>query len=96
MNTVVATGQSAERVGCPVIVLNPLVEELTEEELQALTFAALGLTAKQAALALFVAEVTVKTYLATARLKLGARNTVQAVAMAMVRQLIEFDINMAN
>jgi DNA-binding NarL/FixJ family response regulator len=96
MTNVMATGQSAERVDCPVLVLNPLIEDLTKEELQALKFAACGLTAKDTAKALFLAEITVKTYLATARLKLGARNTVQAVAMAMAGQLIKFDTNMAH
>lgn len=61
---------------------------LSPREIDALTLLAMGLSRAQAAAALSISEHTLKVYVESARMKLGALNTTHAVARAMVRGLI--------
>jgi DNA-binding CsgD family transcriptional regulator len=54
----------------------------------ALTLLALGHSRAQAANALSISEHTLRAYIESARLKLGAANTTHAVARAISRGLI--------
>lgn len=58
---------------------------LTESERRVLTLAASGLTKAEIAAALRVGEETVKTQVASARGRFGARNITHAVALAVSR-----------
>lgn len=60
----------------------------TPAEIDVLTAAADGYSVPETALLLSKGETTVKNQLMRARLKLGARNTTHAVAIAMRRGLI--------
>ena len=62
---------------------------LSQRELEVLTYAATGASAPITARILFIAEPTVRRYLEQARRKLGARNTTEAVAIAMRKSLIK-------
>jgi DNA-binding CsgD family transcriptional regulator len=62
--------------------------ELTEDELHALRYAAEGLTGIEASERMGVSQKTGKARLDRARLRLGARNTPHAVAIAMREGLI--------
>jgi DNA-binding CsgD family transcriptional regulator len=64
------------------------LDGLTNGELLALACAANGLTARQAGRRVHKSSDTIKTQLGAARLKLGARNTTHAVAIAMRRHLL--------
>lgn len=79
-------GQSAD-AGCPFF----YEKKLSSRELEALSLAALGYTAKGIAVRLFIAEQTAKEYLQAAREKLGAANTTNAVFIAGQSGLLKID-----
>jgi DNA-binding CsgD family transcriptional regulator len=81
-------GAAVQRDELPLFALN---RKLTGREIEALRLAARGLTSREMALTLFIAERTVKQYLAAAREKLGAINTTHAVAIALARRLISIE-----
>ncbi len=64
---------------------------LTDREKQCLRLAASGMMVKQTANALEIKKVTVNAHLRNARKKLGARNTTQAVSMALILNLLAAD-----
>lgn len=57
--------------------------DLSDAELAALRCAASGLSVVETAHTLYKGSETIKTQLTRARLKLGARNTTHAVALAL-------------
>ncbi|MBV1895728.1 MAG: LuxR family transcriptional regulator [Rhodobacteraceae bacterium] len=61
---------------------------LSPREVDAMTLLAMGCSRAQAAAKLSISEHTVRVYIESARFKLGALNTTQAVARAMSRGLI--------
>ncbi len=63
-------------------------QALSPREQDALTLLASGLTRTQAAERLKISENTLRVYIESARFKLGARNTIHAVANAMSRGLL--------
>ncbi len=65
------------------------VDPLTPRELEVLTIAATGLQIHEIGRQLFVSRETVKSHLAHAYAKLGARNRADAVARALQAGLIE-------
>lgn len=65
--------------------------DLSPSETRALERAAYGDTTEQIAQEMALSFETVKTYQARARLKLGARNTTNAVAIAITQDLIRSD-----
>ena len=69
------TGRHA-LTACPAFGLSP-------READALRLLALGLSRAEAAAHLTISEHTIRDYIDAARLKLGARNTVHAVARAV-------------
>jgi DNA-binding CsgD family transcriptional regulator len=64
---------------------------LSPRETEALKLAAGGYTAREISEQMVVAEITVKQHLQAAREKLGARNTLHAVVLAIARGLIDID-----
>ncbi|WP_233416870.1 helix-turn-helix transcriptional regulator [Halovulum marinum] len=64
------------------------VADLSPRERDVLTFLAVGHSRSAAADKLGISEHTLRAYLDTARLKLGAQNTTHAVALAMTRGLL--------
>jgi DNA-binding NarL/FixJ family response regulator len=66
----------------------PLLERLTERELQVLQLLAQGLANKQIALALSISDHTVKFHVASIYGKLGATNRTEAVRMGVQRGLV--------
>lgn len=66
----------------------PPAQALSPREVDALTLLALGHSRAQAANALSISEHTLRAYIESARLKLGAANTTHAVARAISRGLI--------
>jgi DNA-binding CsgD family transcriptional regulator len=66
----------------------PPAQPLSPREVDALTLLALGHNRAQAANALSISEHTLRAYIESARLKLGAANTTHAVARAISRGLI--------
>jgi DNA-binding CsgD family transcriptional regulator len=62
--------------------------KLNPREVAVLEYAAQGLSARETALALGVTPETVKSQAKTARMRLGARNTTHAVALAIVLGLL--------
>ncbi len=62
---------------------------LTDRERQCLTLAASGMLAKETAFALGVSLDTVTRHLLSARKKLAARNTIQAVTKALALGLLK-------
>lgn len=62
--------------------------ELSPRERDALSFLSIGKSRSEAADLLGISEHTLRAYIDTARLKLGAANTTHAVAVAMTRGLI--------
>jgi DNA-binding NarL/FixJ family response regulator len=63
--------------------------ELTEREKEILSLVASGLEGKEIAYELFLSHDTVRTHVAHALAKLGARTRAQAVAIAVRRGLID-------
>lgn len=63
-------------------------ETLTKREIQALSFAASGMKAREIANYMCLSEKTVTAHLAHGREKLTARNTTNAVAIAIRRGII--------
>ncbi len=63
-------------------------QPLSPREIDALTLLAMGYGRAQVANMLTISEHTVRDYIESARLKLGAQNTTQAVARAVTRGLI--------
>ncbi len=61
---------------------------LTRRELQCLELLAQGESGKRIAHRLGISEKTAETYVANARRKLGGRNAVHVVAIAIVRGLL--------
>jgi len=61
---------------------------LAPREIDVLTLLALGYSRGQAAESLSISEHTLRVYIDTARFKLGAANTIHAVAKALTRGLI--------
>ncbi|QUH05555.1 response regulator transcription factor [Saccharopolyspora erythraea] len=78
--------QSRERVRSAVA---PPKEELTERELQVVRATAKGLTNTEIGRELFMSLSTVKTHLAAAQAKIGARNRVETAAWAWRSGLME-------
>ncbi len=62
---------------------NPASQALSPREIDALTLIAMGYSRAQAAESLSISEHTIRVYIEGARHKLGAQNTVHAVARAM-------------
>lgn len=62
---------------------------LTGRELETLRLAALGLTQRQMAEAMFVSKSTVRNYMASLCRKLAAKNAAQAVAVALRGRMME-------
>ncbi|MCB2129640.1 MAG: LuxR family transcriptional regulator [Rhodobacteraceae bacterium] len=65
-----------------------VTKALSPREVDVLTLLALGFNRAQAADSLSISEHTFRTYLESARLKLGAANTTQAVARAVAEGLV--------
>ena len=63
-------------------------QPLSPREVDAITFLAMGYSRAQVAEALSISEHTLRVYIESARYKLGAMNTVHAVAKALSRGLI--------
>lgn len=61
---------------------------LSPREIDALTLLAMGYSRARAAESLSISEHTLRAYVESARLKLGAENTVHAVARALTRGLL--------
>lgn len=66
----------------------PTAQPLSPRELDALTLIAMGYSRAQASESLSISEHTIRVYLEGARHKLGAQNTVHAVARAMSSGLL--------
>jgi DNA-binding CsgD family transcriptional regulator len=66
----------------------PAAQPLSRREVDALTLLAMGYSRAQVANTLSISEHTLRAYIESARLKLGALNTIQAVARAISRGLI--------
>lgn len=66
----------------------PWRDDLTQRELDALTYRSRGLTDDQVGTALGISQETVKSRLKTARYKLRAKNTTHACCEAIRRGLI--------
>jgi DNA-binding NarL/FixJ family response regulator len=64
-------------------------DELTPRESEILSLVASGLESKEIARELFLSHDTVRTHVAHALAKLGARSRAQAVAIAVRRGLID-------
>jgi DNA-binding NarL/FixJ family response regulator len=64
-------------------------DELTPRESEILSLVASGLESKEIARELFLSHDTVRTHVAHALAKLGARSRAQAVALAVRRGLID-------
>ena len=64
-------------------------DTLTQKQKEALTCAALGMFGKQAAYIMGIHETTFGNHLVRARAKLNAKNTTQAVAIAISQGLID-------
>lgn len=64
------------------------VQALSPREVDAMTLLAVGLSRAQVAERLSISEHTLRAYVESARFKLGAANTVHAVARALSRGLI--------
>ena len=67
---------------------SPLVEELTERELEVLHLLAQGMPNKEIAAHLVISERTAKFHVSSIMSKLGATNRTEAVALAAQRRLI--------
>jgi|GEM_PF-2376879 len=65
--------------------------KLSRREIQALTLAAQGCTDEEIGRWLCLTPRAVRLYLNNAYSKLGAKNRANAVAIALARQLIQFD-----
>lgn len=63
-------------------------QPLSPREVDALTLLAMGYSRAQVAATLAISEHTLRDYIESARLKLGAQNTIHAVARAVTRGLI--------
>lgn len=66
----------------------PAAQPLSPREIDALTLIAMGYSRAQAAESLSISEHTIRVYIEGARHKLGAQNTVHAVARAMSSGLL--------
>lgn len=77
------------RVQAPPAVAAPVVEGLTDRELEVLLLVASGSTNRETARKLFISEATVKTHLLHAYAKLGVRDRAAAVAEAYKRGLLK-------
>ncbi|MBD3625980.1 MAG: LuxR family transcriptional regulator [Rhodobacteraceae bacterium] len=77
--------QAARIMGADQLAASP---DLSPRERDVLTFLAVGHSRAAAADKLGISEHTLRAYLDTARLKLGAQNTTHAVALAMTRGLL--------
>lgn len=66
----------------------PPAQALSPREVDALTLLAIGYSRAQVANSLSISEHTLRAYIESARLKLGASNTTHAVARAISRGLI--------
>jgi DNA-binding CsgD family transcriptional regulator len=66
-----------------------MIEPLTQRELEVLTLYADGMRQTQVAQAMGIGVETVKTYSAMVRLKMHARNTTHAVAIAMRHKVLQ-------
>jgi len=66
----------------------PTAQALSPREVDALTLLAMGYSRAQVAASLSISEHTLRDYIESARLKLGASNTTHAVARAISRGLI--------
>jgi DNA-binding CsgD family transcriptional regulator len=78
-------GEIPERL---VDALSNSASRLNLQEIAVLEYAALGLSAKETALVLGVGLNTIKNWASSARLRLGARNTTHAVALAVALGLL--------
>ncbi|WP_245866630.1 helix-turn-helix transcriptional regulator [Oceaniglobus roseus] len=65
-------------------------KKLSPREAEALTLLAAGQSRAQAAETMSISEHTLRVYIESARLKLGAANTVHAVALALTQGLLVF------
>jgi len=63
-------------------------KQLSPREIDTMTLLAIGYSRAQVADTLSISEHTLRAYIESARLKLGAQNTLQAVARAMSRGMI--------
>jgi LuxR family maltose regulon positive regulatory protein len=75
--------------GAPQAAVSPLVEPLSERELEVLRLVAAGLTNQAIADQLFIALSTVKSHTNSIYGKLGVRNRTQAVAQARALSLLQ-------
>lgn len=85
---VVAEFSRLAEVRSPALVAEPPVEALSERELQVLRLLAVGASNKEIALALRIAEGTVKNHLTSILGKLGVRDRTQAALQAKALGLI--------
>ena len=69
--------------------LPPLIEELTERELEVVAGVALGLTNQGIGSSLGISVETVKTHVVNAKDKLGAADRTQLAVMALLYGLID-------
>jgi DNA-binding CsgD family transcriptional regulator len=67
----------------------PLGRGLTNRELQILAYCARGFTEKEVAIRLEISPNTVRVHLENVKRKMGARNKVHAVALAISENLIK-------
>jgi DNA-binding CsgD family transcriptional regulator len=77
------------RVALPAASSPPLIEPLTEREIEVLELVAAGLSNREIAARLFVSDNTVKTHLKSVHGKLGVSNRTQAVVKGLHLQLID-------
>ncbi|HLU73445.1 MAG TPA: response regulator transcription factor [Nonomuraea sp.] len=67
----------------------PVIQQLTERELEVLRLVAEGYSNREIAQALFLAEGTVKNHVSTVLLKLGARDRTNAVLRALHAHVLD-------
>jgi DNA-binding NarL/FixJ family response regulator len=73
-------------------IVEPSDRQLTDPELMTLTLLANGLAQKQIAWEMGVTVRTVREHVVKAQEKLGARNRIHAVALALARGFVEVKI----
>jgi DNA-binding NarL/FixJ family response regulator len=79
---------AARRLSGPVADVEPLIEPLTEREIEVLQWVTQGLSNKQIAGKLYISEHTVKFHVSSIYGKLGATNRAEAVRLGVQQGLV--------